>query len=163
MDKANPTTFKLSFPQVPGTDSLRDSDEYFLNLYETVLPSISFDEGEMHWKGNRSYGSALGITYGPWNTIFFIDEDFKNYLMIYNWMMLIRDGIEKLHGKNALDNQIDATLSVIDNFNKHIVKFKFVNIWPSELGEISFSYQEGESILYCTVTFLYDYFFVEGI
>ncbi len=158
MDKGNPTTFKLSFPTVPGTDSIADSKEFFLHLYETIVPEITLEPNENHWKGNRSYGSALGIDYGTWNTIFHIDENFENYSMVYNWMMKIRDGIEQFHGQNATDHQIDSSLNIMDNFNNSIAEFKFINIWPSTLGEISLSYQEGEALLFCTVTFLYDYF-----
>lgn len=159
MDIANPTTFKLLFPKVPTTNEAEDSDEFFLNLFQTVLPSVELEANEQHWQGNRLYGSAVGINYGSFTPSFFVDEDFKNYIMIFDWMMAIRNGIgTQYHGKNATDYQIDSRLVVMDNFNNPIISFKFTNLWPSSLGEITFSYQEGESFLTCDAEFLYDYF-----
>lgn len=159
MDISNPTTFKLVFSKLPTLTSLSGADEFYLQLYECVLPSIDFDENEIHWQGNRGYGSPIGINYGNFSTSFFIDEDFKNYLMIYDWMMAIRDGIgTQFHTDNMLDFQTDASLVVMDNFNQPVVSFRFANMHPNSLGEVTLSYQEGESYVTCDVDFLYDYF-----
>lgn len=158
MDRANPTTFKLSLPKVPTAESIDESNPFLLQLFETVIPSVTITPHEMQYQGRRSFGSALDIEYGEWSTLFFIDEDFSNYSLIYDWMMSITDGISHYHSDNILENQIDGDLLVMDNFMNVVSKFRFSNLFPTTLGEVTLSYQEGESFLTCSVTFLYDYF-----
>ena len=161
MDRANPTTFRLNFPKIPTQDNPIDSKEFFLHLYQCVLPSIDFDINEQHYQGMRIYGSPLGINYGTFTTEFFIDEKFDSYILLYEWMMGMKNGIDVFHGESALANQIDANLHIMDNFNNVIVSFRFANMFPNSLGEVTLSYQEGESFLTCSVEFLYDYFIKE--
>lgn len=158
MDRSNPSTFKLSFPKIPYSDDIRDNAPFLLHVHETVLPDITIEPNENHWKGNKSYGSGLGIEYGTWNTLFYIDEDFLNWTLLYNWMMGIINGQDDFHPERALDNQIDSSLIVMDNFQNVIKEFEFINIWPSTLGEVTLSYQDSDVFLTCSVTFLYDYF-----
>ena len=73
----------------------------------------------------------------------------------------MKNGIDVFHGESALANQIDANLHIMDNFNNVIVSFRFANMFPNSLGEVTLSYQEGESFLTCSVEFLYDYFVKE--
>jgi len=161
MNKANPSTFKLTFPMAPSQESFNESKDFFVHLYQNVLPSIDFEENEQHFQGNRYYGSPLGVNYGTFSTTFFIDENFNNYLFIYDWMMGMNNGIDVFHGKSMLKNQIDTRLMIMDNFMRTVVSFKFANMFPNSLGEVSLSYQEGESFLTCDVEFLYDYFIKE--
>ena len=40
----------------------------------------------------------------------------------------IKNGYDQFHGDRALDNQIDATLDIMDNYNNSIQQFEFHNI-----------------------------------
>jgi hypothetical protein len=49
---------------------------------------------------------------------------------------------------------------VIDNYGNSVLEVIFVSIWPSMLGEVSFSQREGDVLLESTINFNYDYFYV---
>jgi hypothetical protein len=49
---------------------------------------------------------------------------------------------------------------VIDNYGNSVLEVIFVSIWPSILGEVSFSQREGDVLLESTINFNYDYFYV---
>ena len=97
-----------------------------------------------------------GITYGDWTVSFHIDEEFKNYLILYDWIMYINDGISQF-GRPNDDYQIDANLILTDNFNTTVANFRFHNIWPKSLGEVDLTYQDGSEKIDTTVSFKYDY------
>lgn len=160
INKALPTSFKLVFPLLPKTETVEEQKEFTIYITKTILPSITINAIEIPWQGGKVYGEGGGIEYGSWTTSFIIDDKWENYQLIYNWITDIYNGID-VFGRDDFNYQVDASLIILDNYEKPITNFKFIKIWPSMLGEVSLSYQDNESYLSTDVTFSYDYFYKE--
>lgn len=157
ISKARGMNFKLVFPIVSETQDLDDSKLYNINIVDTVLPSISITPVELPWQGGQVFQEGGGIDYGEWRTKFQIDQEFKNYILLYDWLTSTYDGIN-IFGSLTKDYQITANLLTLDNWNNVVVTWEFEKLWPSSLGDVQFSYQNGNEILECEVVFTYDFF-----
>ena len=65
-----------------------------------------------------------------------------------------KDKIAELHSNYG----VDASLVTTTNYRVPVLELRFIDIWPSTLGEVSFSTREGDIQLESTVNFTYDYF-----
>lgn len=157
LSKARGMNFKLIFPILPETEDIDDSKLYNINIVDTVLPSISITPLELPWQGGQVYQEGGGMEYGEWKTKFQIDQNFNNYILLYDWLTSAYDGIS-VFGSLTNDYQITANLLVLDNWDNVVVTWEFKKLWPSSLGDVQFSYKNGSEILECDVVFIYDFF-----
>ena len=155
LNKSSPSNFQLFFPKLPTEISLEATKELTLNIYSTIVPSLSLDVTSMPWMGAKIFQESGGITYDPWNTSFLVDSDFKNWKVLWYWLTYILNN-KDIFGRNRDEFVVDATLHVTDNFDEAIFKLFFVNVWITSLGEITLSTREGENVLECQATFQYD-------
>lgn len=113
------------------------------------------------------YSPGTKLTYNPLSITFFIDEELESWKNIQSWFNSIAspDGFEKRdHEKELQHNKhlSDATLTVLSNLNNPIVRIKFANCFPTDLGDLQFDTQmSADNIMTATVTFRYDYYTVE--
>lgn len=158
LSNSRKTSFQLILPVVPGTNTVDEQNQFRLNIFGNVLPGISIKPLELPWQGGNVFAESGDIEYNQqWKTSFIIDQNFYNYLVIYDWMMLIIDGFNKFAAKFE-DYQVDGSLLIFDNWDNNVLSFKFKNIWPSSISDIDFSYQDGNEILKSDITFTYDWF-----
>lgn len=90
------------------------------------------------------------ITYSPLTISFAVDEDLKNYLEIYNWIMGLGSPNNFIEYKNLLDsgpnisynkflNTIsDCTLTILSNKNNPRFIITFQDAFPISLSQIDF-------------------------
>jgi len=84
---------------------------------------------------------------------FIVDEEFKSYLEILNWIQTMRT-----IGRNpgAIKDVVsDAHLRILSNNHIPISTFRFEGVFPSLLGEIQFSTQDGTEVQVCSASFQY--------
>ncbi len=157
LNKTTPSNFYLAFPLIPGQKDINDNSELILNIYQTVVPGISLDIQLSNWQGARVPFATGSSVFQDWQFTFVVDEDFTNWKILYNWILIINNNKDKF-----LDNYskyvVDSTLNVLDNFEKNIFSLKIINMWPTDLSPIEMSYREGENILECNATFAYMYY-----
>jgi hypothetical protein len=155
LNKASSFSFELIFPIMPTGTELKHNEEFVLNIYETVIPGVTLDMLEQRWQGGKTNRASGELTFEPWNVNFAVDSDFKNWQSIFNWFMFVNNNKDKyidLH-KNY---SVDATLKVFNNFQEQKFSLFFVDVWPMSIGEIQFTYRDGEQILDSQVSFIYD-------
>jgi hypothetical protein len=102
------------------------------------------------------------MEFDPWLVSFIVDSKLYNWKLLFKWMAFInnnKDKIAELH-KNY---SVDCSLVVTDNYSNVVLEVIFVSIWPSTLGEVSFSQREGDIQLESTINFNYDYFQVREV
>lgn len=162
INKANPTGYILTLPLVPGTDDVSKQKNFSMNIISTILPTFTLTPVEIPWRGTTVWSEGGGMKYDDWNTDFLIDDQWESYFLIYNWLRNIANGMDKF-GRNDFDYQINGNLTILDDYETPIVDFVFNKIWPTSLGNISLSYQDGEKVLSGSVTFKYDYFYKKQI
>lgn len=153
-NKSSPGTHELIFPVLPVTDEISDSDILTLNIHGTVVPAISLGTADMHWQGGQFPMAMSPLTYEPWYVNFVVDSNWCNWYLLYRWITLIDDGVNKF-GHSVDQYFVDATLNVYDNADNRVIGIKVANIYPTNLNEVSLSHREGSNLLECGVNFNY--------
>jgi hypothetical protein len=60
---------------------------------------------------------------------------------------------------NAIENYgIDASLLLYDNYERIVMKLKFVSLFPLTLESVALTTRQGENYLESSCSFIYDYF-----
>lgn len=157
LDKATPTSFQLIFPRVPTETSISANNPFIMNIFSAVIPSVSFSEDDRRWQGNISKANMGPLTFDSWQVSFVVDSKLSNWKLLFKWMSYINNNFNKIaeyHKNYAVDVAFVAT----GNYKQSVLELLFIGVWPSQLGEVSFNYREGDVQLEGNVTFTYDYF-----
>ena len=154
LNKSGGNNYELIFPILPITEKITDTDILTLNIHGTVIPAISMATEERNWQGGVAPMAMSPITYEPWYVNFTVDSNWCNWYMIYKWMTFIDDG-NTHYGRSTKDYYVDATLLVYDNAENKIMTIKIVNIYPTNLNEVTLSHRDGQEILDCGANFNY--------
>ena len=162
IDKATPTNYQLIFPLIPTEKTIGANNPFVMNIHSAILPSVSIATEELRWQGNKTRHGVIPMEFDPWLVSFVVDAQLFNWRLLFNWMAAINNNNDKIaetHKKYA----VDCSLVVTDNYANSVLEVIFVSVWPSVLGEVSFSQREGDVILESTINFNYDYFYVREI
>ena len=154
LNKATNQNFQMIFPLIPSEETIRDSEILTLNIHGTVLPAMSVANLDMSWQGGHYPFPIAPLEYEPWFTAFEVDSKFENWFKIYKWIKYINNN-EDRYDRKPEDVWVDAILHMTDNFDKLVMVANIRNIFPVSLGEIAFSYREGEQNIQSSVSFMY--------
>ena len=157
ISKSTNNKFQIIFPLLPFDSGLSDQNQFKLNIIDGVLPSFDLSVEDVPWRGGKVKYEMGFEGFGEWTTTFAIDSNFTSWQTISNWMFNIANNND-IHGLDDQSHVTDANLHILDNFNNKILDIQFFNVWPSNLGEVSFSYADNSDLLTCSVTFQYDRF-----
>lgn len=157
IDKASPSNFTIVFPKLPISDGI-DTRPLTLNIQNTILPSVTLTDQELPWFAGTHRVPSGEITFDPWNIEFQVDRDFYNWRLLFKWVMAINNGRNTTGSPKFTDYVTDASYNITDNFNESIMEINFVNIFPTNIGEIQFDQREGETYLTGTCAFAYTYY-----
>ena len=110
------------------------------------------------------------LSYAQLSLTFMIDEEMQSWYELYNWMFqlgnpLTKDKTGTLTGIEGSDTNItsDATLIIKTNSNNPNWKVSFVDVFPIDLGEVTFSAIDSQDFLSSSVSFAYTYFTLSEI
>jgi len=157
MNKSTQSLYKLHFPLLPFVSEVSDQKQFTIFIQGTLLPSLTLNTNNMPFMGQDFPIAAGGIEFGSWSTSFIVDEKWKSYLLLYNWLTGINNGIDKF-GAQGFDYMSEGILTILDNYQNPIIEFKFINIWPTELSEVELDYQNDAEHIIGNVVFAYTYF-----
>ncbi len=157
MDKATPTNYSLIFPLIPTEDSIGANNPFIMNIFSAIIPSVSMASEELRWQGNKSKNALEPMEFDPWLVSFVVDAQLENWKLLVKWMAYINNNWNKI-AEEKRNYGVDASLVVTDNYGNSVLELRFIDIWPSTIGEVSFSQREGDIELESTVNFNYDYF-----
>jgi hypothetical protein len=108
------------------------------------------------------------MTFSQLSLTFMVDEEMQSWYELYNWMTQLanpesNDKRGTLTGDPGATNHItsDATLIIKTNSNNPNWKISFVEVFPTDLGELNFSSIESQDFLSSSVTFSYTYYTAE--
>lgn len=159
IDKATPTNYQLIFPLIPTEETIGANNPFVMNIFSAVLPSVSIAIEEHRWQGNKTRVGMIPMEFDPWLVSFVVDSELANWKLLFKWMSYINNNWNKIAEKHK-NYGVDCSLVVTDNYGRSVLEVILVDIWPSTLGEVSFSQREGDVILESTINFNYDYFYV---
>lgn len=160
---------------VPSNDlDFEEAIQY--SVWGVVIPSINVDKVDVPFGGQVSKASAFTRpSYEDVSVNFNVDNRFKNYSTIWNWLNILNDektgnydesdlisgrvpiterGINAQQIPYKNEYSTDMSLYGIDEYNKKVVKFTFKEAFPINLGNIEFDYKNnGEIVGSFTFTF----------
>ena len=155
LNKSSPQNFEIIFPKIPTESRVSSSEELTLNIFQTVIPSVSLESEERSWQGGVGQIDAGRLTFEPFFVNFTVDSELKNWLTIWKWMTFIHNN-ENRYGGGYKTWIVDATLKITDNNRKQILVITFESVWPNMLGEVTLSHREGETQLQSNCNFMYN-------
>lgn len=83
-----------------------------------------------------------------------LDEDFASWISIFDWIS--ENGSTHDSTQFDADNEFsDATLTILSNSHKPILRAKFSNCFPVAIGQIDFDSSSEESSILADATFSY--------
>lgn len=156
LDKATPTNFQLIFPKLPTEESISANNPLVMNIFSAVIPSVSLAEEEKRWQSHKTKHVLEPMEFDTWLVSYVVDSEIRNWSLLFKWMAYANDNYVK-HEEHK-NYAVDASLVVTSNYRVPVLEINFRDIWPSTLGEVSFSTREGDVQLESTVNFTYDYF-----
>jgi hypothetical protein len=170
---ARPNLFEVSIPALPEAAQTSINDETFKFLCKASnLPASNIAEVVVPFRG-RNFKVAGDRTVDPWIVTVINDENFEFRSVFEQWA----NGLGKLDNgtgatqpasymTNAYVRQLgrgDSPSATTNGSNMVTLReYKFVDIWPSSVSEISVSYDEGNAIEQFDVTFQVQTFEVSG-
>ena len=140
------------------------------------VPAIDVAFGGQVYKTSSMTRQA----YDPLNVKFLIDNGYKNYWALWNWINLFNDAKQSLTdittipsglpsndiinkmSNPMLDYTSTFTIFGLDEFNNKIISFEYTGAFPTTLSEIGFSNQDSSEIN-STVTFVFNQLHVKLI
>lgn len=161
IDKGTPNNFQLIFPLIPTEDSISANNPFIMNIFSAVVPSVSIAEEQLHWQGNKTKHGQIPLEFDPWLVSYVVDAELRNWRLLFNWMTYINNNNDKI-AETHKNYAVDASMVVTDNYGNAMLELIFVDIWPSTLGELTYSTREGDVTLESTVNFTFDYFVVHN-
>jgi hypothetical protein len=122
------------------------------------VPDIIVPEVDVRFAGQNFHLSTYARpNYPPLSISFVVDNDYKNYYVLWKWLDAMNLAIENYYGGNAefdsnertiIGNQFEyqTTFSVIalNEYNEPALEFKYSKAFLSTLGGINYSYREGD-------------------
>ena len=170
---ARPNLFEVSIPALPEAAQTSINDETFKFLCKASnLPASNIAEVVVPFRG-RNFKVAGDRTVDPWTVTVINDENFEFRSVFEQWA----NGLGKLDNgtgatepasymTNAYVRQLgrgDSPSATTNGSNMVTLReYKFVDIWPSSVSEISVSYDQGNDIEQFDVTFQVQTFEVSG-
>jgi len=146
------------------TDQTVDIEPLQIKVHGSVIPAISVPHNEVRYAG-QSYNvsSHSRMNYGPLNVNFTVDNQFKNYWIIWKWLSLLNTYNESLYGRgpdripptkknnvaeigNLIEYQSNFSILALDEYNIPVAEFILYNAFPISLGAINYSYRESANI-----------------
>ncbi|UYD57414.1 tail tube terminator protein [Aeromonas phage B614] len=160
-NQSNITNFMIDIPASTGIKSS------LMNVQTASIPGFRIPPTELPLAEQGTARQNVPSTtteFEPLIVRFLMDEDYESYLEIYRWMLSLNDYARQTPSMWGTVHQPTAiTLHVLNNSKRDIVaSFNYYGAWPSEIGEIEYSYtEEGDVSVTFTVTFFFKYFEIE--
>ena len=140
-----------------------DSVQY--SIFGTAVPDITVPAVENRYAGSTLYVSSHNKNpYPPVSVSFNVDNEYKNYWVLYQWLNLLHSQYEGRYNERELlrnevdpnftNYQTDLTIYGKDEFNNNKIKFTYTKAFPTTVNGIEYSYQNPEEII-SGFTFVY--------
>lgn len=169
----SPLGFKFIIKKTPNVN-------YFVQTCS--LPSITLNRVDVGTPFVKIPFAGDHLDFGELSINFKVDEDLKNYMEIYNWLIGIGfpDNFDQYKAidyqrKNTTNTGTvdrmtgagvysDATLTILSSHRNPIHSITFQDAFPTSLGELEFSATNSDvDYLTCTATFAYRKYAIETL
>jgi hypothetical protein len=140
-------------------DDLLNIQSLQISVHGSVVPTISVPSVELPYAGqSTNVSSHARPNYAPLTVNFIVDNDFKNYYVLWKWLDLLNTAKESVYDGTPLkqrtfnDINIPGTeheyqttfmLYSLNEYNQPTVEFRYHNSFITTLGAINYSYRDG--------------------
>lgn len=153
---ARPNLFRI---EVAGVDS-----KISFTARAASLPAMTLGTIEVPYEG-RKVKVAGDRTFAEWTVTIMNDEDFKirRQLELWNNNINLHDANVRVNPYNITGGlgdsyKRDAHVKHFDKSGNIIAEYRFIGLYPSEVGAIELAWDTNDTIEEFTVTFQYDFF-----
>lgn len=146
------------FLQLPGwVYAGRVASDYTRFLcHAAQLPSSNLSDIAIPYRG-REVHVAGERTFEPWTISIYNDTDFTIRDSLESWIEGIQNA-QYVNGRvNPSTYQVQMQVEQLDRNGATVKGYEFVNTYPTSIGSIELSYDQGNAIESFDVTFTYDY------
>lgn len=157
----------LNLPQVLRRQSKEDPllsiDPVQISVFGGVVPSVTVPAVELRYGGqSTNYSSHSRPNYPPLNLKFVIDNDYRNYYVLFKWLNVLNEVRESVYGdemaredrsfREKLESglnteyQTDFSILALNEYNQTSIEFVYHGAFITNLGGIEYSYRDNELI-----------------
>ena len=140
-----------------ATDPLLNVTPLQISIFGTVVPDISVPEVDVKYAGqNMHISSYARPNYPPLSVSFVVDNDYKNYYLLWNWLNVMNLALQDYYGGSRKQTSLDKTMTgdqfeyqtsfsilALNEYNEIALEFKYSKAFVSRLGGINYSYRDG--------------------
>lgn len=168
-----PNILKAKYDSIFAANLKPDPIQF--SIFGAPVPNISVPAIDVAFGGQVYKTSSMSRpAYNPLNIKFLIDNGYKNYWILWNWLNLFNDaqnsdtkittvdpvGLRPNTNIGKMSNPMSDYTSRfviygLDEYNNKIISFEYTNAFPTTLSEIGFSNQDPSEIN-STVTFVFN-------
>lgn len=158
-------------------DNLINLDSIQFSVYEINVPAIEVSFEALHYAGQTHNVTSFNRPpYPPGRIGFTIDNEFKNYWVIWKYLQLLNDNLASTYGgpeifreaggypqldpKTLHDYSTDVVVEALDEYNNVKARFKFNYAFITKLGEILYSFRDPDEIG-CSFEFVFNQLDIE--
>lgn len=168
--------FILRITPPSSMNTIVDSRDLIFFCKSVDLPGINLDLVDFQRAGwGKTEKMPSGLPYDQLQAIFMIDSGFKVKAFFHRWMQsIVNYDSSNLNGayqgmrphQIAYKDKYVGTIEVIVySYGSESVTYvyKFFNAFPTNMGNITTSWENNDSIMTVPITFSYDSFVVDGM
>lgn len=167
---ADPTNSVVQFARMPFTTFL---------VQEVGLPAVSSQTAKVATPGLMTRHIADKLTYDPLTITFMVDEEFKAWRELYDWLLgmtgaydrsvlvadFVRQQFDYVQASRPAERHSEASrttagLTIVNAAKVPLLRVIFHNVYITGLSDIRFDTRTTDTItpLTCSATFEYDYY-----
>lgn len=174
-NKARQDKFLINF-ELPKLLKAHKNSKFFdeytqFSCYKANVPEISVEAKQVAYAGQHlAISTHTRPAYAPLTINFNVDNRWKNYFTIYNWINVQNDDalsyitteiFGDLPEGEILKHYItDLSITQLDEYDVPVVKWTYLGAFPSKLSQIDVNQQDSNEIQ-MTATFNYSQFIPE--
>lgn len=154
-------------------DSTFKADTLQFTIYGSPVPAISVPPIDLAYDGQVYRASSMSRpAYDPLSVKFFVDNGYKNYWLLWQWLNLFNDAKDSTSNISIqspfIGGSVDRNMKIsmkdliskfsiyaLDEYNNKIISFDYTDSFPISLGELNFSHQDSSEIS-CNVNFVFN-------
>ena len=146
-----------------ANDPTIDLNPLQMSVFGTIVPQISVPAVDTRFMGQSVKFTSLNRPeYAPLTLSFIVDNEYKNYYLLWRWLEIYNDPKHSVYtGPDtpdpSLETEYQTTFSIfaLNEYNKPLIEFQFLNVFITNLGAIAYNYRESDQ-LECTADFSFN-------
>lgn len=159
---ARPNQFRvtLTFPTWVGGQVAERQVPFMVSsasLPEQTLgvAGVQFRGREVKWAGDR--------TTSPWTVNCYNDTDFEIRSAMETWSQGVVENETNRGRTSTISYQTQALVEQLDRNDQVLKSYKFIDLWPIQVGEIALDFGANDQIETFPITFDYLYFLTDNV